>query len=183
MSSNLYYENHLNASEAKWFAVYSAFKKEKYAQKLLKQKGIETYLPIQTVTRRYTRKIKTIHLPLIPCYIFVKIVKNEYVSVLETEYILNFVKFSKNLISIPEAEIQLLQKILGEGVLVSVEKSGFYEGDLVKINSGNLTGLQGKLISFQGKERVIVELEHLGYSLLIDINKQLLTKAQPALAS
>lgn len=173
------YENHLDGEKAKWFAVYSAFRKEKYAQKLLLQKGVEAYLPIQTVIRKYTRKIKKVHLPLIPCYVFVKITKRQYVPVLETEYILNFVKFSRNLIAIPDKEIELMQRVLGEKMAVSIEKTTFRAGDLVEITSGNLTGLRGKLVSFQGKERVIIELEQLGYSLLMDISKQLLTKVQP----
>ncbi|MEK7255619.1 MAG: transcription termination/antitermination NusG family protein, partial [Bacteroidota bacterium] len=77
-------ESHLDGVEPKWFAVYTRYKSEKVVQRLLQNKKIESYLPLQRVTRRYTRKIKHHDIPLISCYIFVKIVRAEYVPVLET---------------------------------------------------------------------------------------------------
>ncbi|MEZ4957062.1 MAG: transcription termination/antitermination NusG family protein, partial [Saprospiraceae bacterium] len=67
--SNINYENHLHASEPKWFAVYTRSKSEKVVKRLLASKNIECYLPLQKVTRRYTRKIKSYEIPLISCYI------------------------------------------------------------------------------------------------------------------
>lgn len=70
------HENHLHPIESRWFAVYTRSKSEKVVKRLLDQKNIENYLPLQKVTRRYTRKIKSYEIPLISCYIFVKIAKN-----------------------------------------------------------------------------------------------------------
>ena len=170
------YENHLHLSEARWFAVYTNFKREKIALKELERKGVVAYLPLQKVIRRYERKTKKVELPLISCYLFVKITKEEYVKVLETEYILNFVKFSKNLIAIPEIEIDLLKRVLGENVEVALEKATFNEGDEVEIMTGNLVGLKGKLISHEGKKNVMIELKQLGYSLRLNLDMKLLRK-------
>lgn len=169
--------NQLDENEPRWFAIYSAFKKEKFAKKLLEKKGIEVYLPLQKVVRRYERKIKRLELPLINCYLFVCITKQEYVKVLETDYILRFVKIGKDLLSIPEEEIQIMQRILGENVVVEIEERGFFQGDDVVISKGNLAGLEGKLVNFQSKERVLVELTSIGYSLFLEMDKTLLVKA------
>ncbi len=174
------YENHLDKDIPRWFAVYTAFKKEKYAEKLLNRKGIETYLPIQISVKQYTRKIKTVHKPLISCYIFVKITTSEYVQVLETEYIYRFVKFSKNLLSIPQAEIDLLKKILGEKIPVIAEQIDFRRGDDVEVCNGSLIGLKGKLVELKGQERVVVELKNIGYSLIIEMDKALIKKLNVA---
>ena len=88
------YENHLDNHEARWFAVYTRFKREKVVKRALQEKGITSYLPIQKLTRHYTRKVKHVEMPLISCYIFTKITKKEYVRVLETQDVVNFVKFS-----------------------------------------------------------------------------------------
>jgi transcription antitermination factor NusG len=168
--------NNLDEEKPQWFAIYSAFKKEKIAKKLLEKKGIETYLPIQKVTRKYERKVKKLEIPLINCYLFVRITKSEYVRVLETDYISRFVKIGKDLLAIPDAEIEIMQRILGENITVEMEQNTFYQGDKVMISQGNLAGLQGKLISFQGKEKVMVELNTIGYSMMIEMDKNLLLK-------
>ena len=90
--------NQLDENEPRWFAVYTEFKKEKIAEKFLKKKGIETYLPLQKVVRRYKSKTKKIEIPLINCYLFVRITKKEYVKVLETDYISRFIKIGKDLL-------------------------------------------------------------------------------------
>lgn len=171
------HENHLHNTESRWFAVYTRYKSEKVVERLLSQKKIECYLPLQKVTRRYTRKIKTHDIPLISCYIFVKITKHEYVPVLETENVVKFIRFAKNLLSIPEAEIAILKRITGEGEFeVAAEPGIFHEGDEVEIIGGKLTGIRGRLVEKQGKKHMVVELENVGYSLRMDVDISLLRK-------
>ena len=89
------YENHLHETEPRWFAVYTRYKREKLVAQQLRDKGIEVYLPLQHFTRRYTRKIKKVEMPLISCYVFARITKKEYVPVLETPDVVQFVRFAK----------------------------------------------------------------------------------------
>lgn len=170
------YENHLDPNVAKWFAVYTPYKREKLALKHLQKKGITAFLPIQQLTRRYKRKIKKVDLPLINCYVFVKITKKEYVKVLEVEHILQFVRFSKNLIAIPNEEIYLMKQVLGEGLEVNIEKGVFQKGDRVEVTAGNLMGLNGFLVDHKGKRQVVVNLAFLGYSLRVQVPTALLRK-------
>ena len=175
-------ENHLSNYEARWFAVYTNYKREKMVAKRLNGKGIEHFLPLQKLTRRYTRKIKHVELPLINCYIFVKITKPEYVSVLETENVLKFVRFRNNLISIPEREIDILRLIVGENIEVEVEeKSKDYLsiGDEVEIIGGQLTGLRGILMEQRSGKNFVVELEKLGFSMLMQLDPRLLRRVRP----
>lgn len=169
-------ENHLDSQEAKWFAVYTKYKREKLVNERLSEKGIQTYLPLQQFTRRYTRKVKQVELPLISCYIFTKITKQEYVPVLETPDVVQFVNFSRNLIAIPEEEIRTLQRVVGENIEIEVEPSAYQEGDAVEIIGGNLTGLKGKLVRKENKNRFYVELEKMGYTLQMEIPLEVLRK-------
>lgn len=170
-------ENHLSATEAKWFAVYTKYKREKIIQKDLTRQGIQAYLPIQHLTRIYASKKKKVQMPLISCYIFVKITKAEYLSVLQTESVVNFVRIAKNLISIPEREIEIMRKIVGEGIPVTAEpSSAFHKGDQVEIVGGNLTGLSGTLVDNHGEKEVIIDLESMGYSLRMTLEAKFLRK-------
>ncbi|MEO1623864.1 MAG: transcription termination/antitermination NusG family protein, partial [Bacteroidota bacterium] len=118
--------------------------------------------------------------PLINCYVFVKITKDEYIKVLETNHVSHFIQFQKNLVSIPEHEIDLLQRILGEGVNVVAERQFFHQGDEVEIVSGSLTGIEGTLVETKGKSKVLVDLQFLGYTLQMHIDPVLLRKKQHA---
>lgn len=169
-------ENHLDENEAKWFAVYTHYKREKIATKQLDLAGIKVYLPLQKLTRRYVRKVKKVELPLINHYIFVKITKKEYASIFHCPYVLNFVKFNKNLISIPEVEIELLKRILGESEEVELDSISLIKGDLVEVIGGNLTGLKGILIQKENNKYLSVQLTNIGVSLNISIATHLLRK-------
>lgn len=171
------YENHLDEQEARWFAVYTRYKREKQVLKRLTEKGITTYLPIQRVKRYYTRKVKQVELPLISCYLFTKITKPEYIPVLDTPDVVKFVRFSKNLISIPEREIKLIQRVVGEDVEVEMEpRQHMRKGDEVEIIGGRLTGLKGTLVNREGQKHFVVELESLGYAMRMQVDPQYLRK-------
>jgi len=169
-------ENHLHATEARWFAIRTGFRKEKIVQKRLNNKGIISFLPLYKVIRRYERKVKHLELPLINSYLFVKIKKADYVRVLETEQVHTFVHFNRNLIAIPEAEIEIIHRVLGETTEVSVVEEGYREGDFVEIIGGRLTGLCGELIAREGKKRLIIRLENIGVGLEVEVDAKYLRK-------
>jgi len=170
------YENHLDANVPKWFAIYTRYKREKTVAKELERKGVTAYLPLQKIVRQWERKKKTVELPLISCYLFVQITKANYVKVLETENVVKFVRFSKNLISIPEAEIDLIKRIVGEGFYLEIDEGTYAEGDQVEIAKGNLMGLRGKLVSKESTNNFVIELGHLGYSFRMSVAPELLKK-------
>jgi transcriptional antiterminator RfaH len=172
-------ENHLSEDEPKWFAVYTKYKREKIVHKQLVQKGIETFLPLQKVTRYYTRKIKHLELPLLSCYIFVKIVKGEYVPVVRTPDVVDLVRINKNIISIPEREINILRQVVGEKVdMEMVKSSQLKEGDWVEIVSGRLVGLKGQLIEQKSNKNFVISLEKLGYDLHLQVDPKILQKTR-----
>lgn len=176
VSSTSTASNQLDVCEARWFAIYTPHRREKLVDKRLKDQGITSYVPLLRFTRRYLRKVRHVELPLINGYVFTKITRSHYVPVLETPDVINFVKFNKNLLAIPDAEIKLLQRIVGEGIEVETTPiSAFQPGDQVEIIAGNLTGIKGKFLKKQGKN-FIVELSNMGFALHIEVDPALLDK-------
>lgn len=174
--------NHLHDFEPRWFAVHTRSKSEKFVQRMLAKKGIHAWVPLQRLVRRYTRSTRWVEKPLINAYIFVKITKEQYVPVLETENVAGFVKFSKNLIAIPESEIDLLKRItLEDGLDMEAVPGGLSEGDWVEIAAGNLMGLKGRIVKVQGKRKFQVELNYLFQSLLITVDAAFLEKTRLAI--
>ena len=170
-------ESHLCTHEAKWFAVYTRFKREKYVCDQLNNKGIECYIPLDTRVRVYGRKKTTVELPLINCYVFVKIKRADYVPVLDTAGVVTFVKFANNLISIPENEMLTLKRVVGEFQEINVlSENNFETGDLVEITSGSLTGTKGILIEKESKHSFVVSFDHIGIQLCLKVDPKLLSK-------
>ena len=156
----------LDDVEPRWFAVYTRYKREKMVDRRLRDKGIEVYLPLRHVTRHYTRKVKQLELPLISCYIFAKIVKHEYVPVLEDPDVVQFIRFNRELIAIPQEEIDIIRRVVGEELEgLQVEPRSYRVGDTVEIIGGDLTGLRGRLIDKDGSKLFLVALERTGLDL------------------
>ena len=141
----------------------------------MNRKKIEAYIPLLKTTKQYTRKIKTYFVPLINCYAFVNITKDQYISVLQTEYVFKFIRQRNDLLSIPEEEIFLLKKIVGEFQEdISINENQFVDGEEVEVISGNLTGLKGKLVTRKNKNEFVVELQHIGVRLNLCVNTSLI---------
>lgn len=118
-----------------------------------------------------------LELPLIACYVFVKIKRDKYIPVLETENVFNFVKIANKLSAIPEEEIDILKKVVGDVELeVTVEPHKFEVGDKVEIIYGSLTGVKGKLVENNLNKFVVIELQHIGYSLQVKVQNNQLRK-------
>lgn len=169
-------ENHLRASEMKWFAVYTAYKREKIVAGMLAKKGIEVFLPLQKIRKQYIRKQKTVELPLFNCFVFVKITKREYVSVLETEHIVRFVKIGKNLLAIPENEIDIIKCIVGAQMQVETAALSLNGGDPIEVIAGGLSGLKGKFLQKDSKYNFLVELQIMGYGMRMQVKPEYLRK-------
>lgn len=163
--------NHLSETDKRWFAVYTKYKCEKYVVDQLARKGISAYVPLITKTKKYSSRVKTNIVPLINSYVFVYIKKEEYVKVLQSEYVFTFVKQRKNIISIPEEEVNLLKMIVGEIENVEVGQIVFETGDEVEIIGGNLTGIRGQLLNKDGKNSFVVQLVTIGMQLAMTIDK------------
>ena len=170
------YTNQLHATEPRWFAVFTGPKREKIAAKQLESRGVKVYVPLNRVKRVYKSKTKTVELPLINCYIFVQVVKSQYVQVLQTPYVQRFLKLRGHLLAIPSAEIDLLRRIVGEIDIVEVDSDTLRTGDEVEVIAGQLTGLSGILEEKLGRKRLVVKLKSIGCDLLMEISPNNLRK-------
>ena len=165
-------ENHLDQTEKRWFAIYTAYKREKVVEKMLSKKGIEAFLPLQTFQRQYQRTRREVQIPLFNCILFVRITKDQYVNVIETEHVFRFIKIGKNLISIPNHEIETIRCIIGAKVDLEVEVYNMQEGEPIKVIAGGLSGIEGKFLKQESKYNFLVELEMLGYQMRMHVRPE-----------
>lgn len=109
-------------------------------------------------------------MPLITGYLFVKISRSEYDLVLQSNYIVSYVRFEGKAAIINEIQIDYLKLMLKQDNLdIEITKQTFEPGQMIEVIAGPLIGVRGKLIRIKGKNKVAIELEQLGYSALVEI--------------
>ncbi len=153
-----------------WLAVRTKFRSEKYVVRQLEDKGIQAYVPLQENVRKYGARIRKSQVPLINTYIFVYIARSEYIPVLDTPYVLYFIHIGDQLVEVTSEEIDLMKRLTGEQVeAFEILPEELQIGDEVKIISGQLTGMNGRLVDFKNKKKLLVQLESIGYQMLVEI--------------
>jgi transcription antitermination factor NusG len=154
-----------------WYAIYTKPRWEKKVNKLLTLKGIETYLPINKVKKKYTDRYKEIEEPLFKSYVFVRLNEKEKVEVRLTEGVINFVYYDKKPAIVAENDIIIIKKFLKEYTNVVLESLDYKVGQTIIIDSGVLLGREGEVVKVM-KEKVIAKLTSLGYSITAIIDKK-----------
>jgi transcription elongation factor/antiterminator RfaH len=152
-----------------WYAVYTRPHHEKKVHQQLQSQQIECYLPIQTTLRQWSDRKKKVAIPLFSCYVFVYVNKRQYYNVVNTPGIVRYVSFEGKAAPIPEKQIQLIKNILDEGNLIDVCDLHLKSGEKVRIMSGPLTGIEGDLIEFSGKKRVLIDIHEISKNLIVNI--------------
>lgn len=162
--------------ESRWYAVRTSFRHEKRAQQELLRQGLDAWLPLLKETRRYNRKNREVEIPLLGSYLFVHINAQGYYPVVQNPYVNGFVRFGDHVLPVPEEEIALIRRIVGDGEVRETSKRDLREGDLVEIIGGKLTGVRGILEGPRNRKRVAVSLQNLGFVLVIEVDPKCLRR-------
>jgi transcription antitermination factor NusG len=154
----------------KWYALYVGSRAEKKVEEELSRKGIENYLPLRTTLRRWSDRKKLVDMPLIPGYIFVRILYKNYLQVLQTSHVVGFVRFESKPAVIPDRQIDFLKRMLKQSDYAwEVSSEQFVPGQIVEIIAGPFIGLEAELMVIKGKKRVGVRIEQINNVLLVDV--------------
>jgi transcription termination/antitermination protein NusG len=74
-----------------WYAVYTKPRWEKKVASALERRQVESYCPLNQVTRQWSDRRKVVEEPLFSSYVFVRVPDSKKQLVRETEGIINFV--------------------------------------------------------------------------------------------
>jgi transcription antitermination factor NusG len=152
-----------------WYAIRVKSRSEKKVYSDLIEQEIEAYLPLQRKLRQWSDRKKWIEMPLISGYVFVYISRKEYESVLKIYNVVCYVYFEGKAAIIRDADINLLKRMLGQvEVELEITLEQLKPGQMVEIISGPLCGVIGELINFQGKNKVALRIQPLGYTVLVE---------------
>jgi|BarGraIncu00222A_1022003.scaffolds.fasta_scaffold27528_3 transcription antitermination factor NusG len=156
-----------------WYAIYTRSRSEKSVNLELSLTGIESYLPLKKTIRKWSDRKKMVEVPLFNSYVFVKVSEKEYMKVLQTFGVTRFICFEGQAVPIPEPQINAIRAYLDETEPIPLDDQLKMEaGKSVLITSGPMIGMTGILLDIEGKNKVRVEIEAIGQSLIITIPPQ-----------
>lgn len=157
-----------------WYAIYTKSRNEKKVHARLLEARIETYLPLQKLLKQWSDRKKWVEEPLFRSYLFVHISKEEYYKVLQVIGVVKYITFEGKAVPVPSQQILAIKQFLNneEDQLISTES--FNIGDQVEIFRGALKGLMGNLVDVRGKQKVRIEIESIGQSIILTIPKSYL---------
>ena len=161
--------------EKQWLAVYTRPRWEKKVIRLLSNRNIENYCPLNREVCKWADRKKIVYKPLISSYVFVYASESEYVSIKETDGILNLVYWLGKPAIIKASEIESLKTFLNDYSTVSLEKINVNVNDDVKIIHGPLVLMEGKVVAVE-YNYVKITLPSLGYSLQAQVHKSHIEK-------
>ena len=165
--------------EPRWYAAYTRSRHEKSVADLLECKQIETFLPLYTTIRRWKNGDHRVELPLFPGYAFVRIALRNRLHVLKVPGVVRLVGFdgtptpldswSKYASVVDDEDVERLRGALSAGVKAAPHPY-LTVGRRVRVTGGPLTGREGILLRRKGAVRVVLSIELIQRSILVDLD-------------
>ncbi len=152
----------------KWYPVYTRSRAEKQAFELLQKKGIDVYLPLRKTLKQWSDRKKWVTEPLFQSYLFVRIMQKQQTEVLMTKGIVRFLYHSGKIANMPDQQIDEIQLLLANDIELEVTAEHISPGEKIIIKAGPLIGLTGEMVSYKSQKQLIIRLENLGQSILIN---------------
>lgn len=155
--------------EQRWYAAYTCANHEKRVATQLVERNVEHFLPLYSSVRRWKDRRVNLELPLFPGYVFVRLVLTERLRVLQIPSVVRLVGFGSLPTALPDEEMEILRTGICESS--RPEPHPFLTvGRRVRITSGPFAGLNGILKRKKNNLRVVVSLELIQRSVVVDVD-------------
>lgn len=157
------------ASVKTWHVIYTKSKWELKVDSLLTKNGFESWCPVQKRERQWSDRKKIIEEPLFRSYVFIKASKEDYIKILSTNGVVNFLYFLKKPAIIRDFEIEAIRKYLGQSntTIQVVDMANLPPQTKVEINQGLFMGQKGEVVK-ASKKSVYVKLESINMMMIVE---------------
>jgi transcription antitermination factor NusG len=151
-----------------WFALQVRSRYENIVTAHLSGMGYESFLPLYMCRRRWSDRFKQIETPLFPGYVFCRLNPLNRLPILMIPGVSLIVGMGKTPVAIHEAEIAAIQSAVKSG-LPSQPWAFVQIGQRVRIEHGPLCGLEGVLLDFRGRHRLVLSVTLLQRSIAVQV--------------
>jgi transcription antitermination factor NusG len=152
-----------------WFAVWTRSRHEQLVCKELAAKQIEAFLPTIARVSVWKDRTQRIEWPLFPGYCFAHFNPSRFLSVAQCTGVVAVLSDAQRPIPIPDAEIEALQRLVKSGLpydpcpLIKI-------GTMVRVVSGPLCGVTGRLVRKGGDEQLILAVDILNSGARVQVS-------------
>ena len=159
-----------DAANNDWLMAYTKPRNEKKVLERLQGMGIEVYLPLQRTLKQWSDRKKWVDEPLFRSYIFVRPTQKQYYNVLQTDGVVRYVSFAKQVSKVPNSTIEQIKYLLNEpGVNIEVSQERIEPGTRIVISMGSMCGMEGEVVEHRGAKKLIVRMETINHSILVTL--------------
>ena len=152
-----------------WYAIYTRSRHEKFVEGQLSRKGIETFLPLVVVPRRWSDRWKLVPLPLFSGYLFVRVGEHGFKEIFKLPGVVSLVGNQAGPLPIPEEQMRAV-RIAVESRLRCDPHPFLAEGQNVRVVRGPLQGLQGILLRKKSCYRLVLSVELIRKAIALEID-------------
>lgn len=164
-------------SSAQWYACYTRARHEKQVERLLSERGIESYLPLVPKVSQWKDRRKLVQFPLFPGYLFTRFELPDMQRVLGLPGIANIVRSQGRPVPVAVDDLDNVRRFEAalQGGDVPVELVPYMaEGQWVEVMEGPFQGVRGIVVSRRSRRRVLVGLQVIGQGMEVDIDTRVL---------
>lgn len=156
-----------NRREPEWYVLFVRSNQEWRVAQQLSSRAVENFLPTYESVRQWRDRKVTLHRPLFPGYVFVKLPFIERCKALLVPNVVNLVGPRNDPSVISNEEIEWIRLGMSHGK--AQPHRCLNAGDWVVIKNGAMAGMQGILIRMQNGTRVLVQLDMISRAFSVEV--------------
>lgn len=155
--------------QPRWYAAYTCPNHEKRVAEQLERRSVEHFLPLYKSVRRWKDRRVRLQLPLFPGYVFVRLPLRNRLQVLQIPSVVRLVGFNGLPTPLRDEEMEALRCGLSQQLRTQPHPY-LTVGRRVRIIGGPFRGLEGILLRKKNNFRVILSLELILRSIVVDVD-------------
>lgn len=160
-----------------WYALQLRTRWESSTAAVLSNKGYQTFLPTYQTLRRGRGRSVEVQAPLFPGYLFCRFNVFDRLPLLITPGVVAVVGNGRTPIPVENSELEAIRKMVSTGL--RIEPCPYLEvGQLIRIEDGALSGVEGILTAFRGAHRIVVSISLLRRSVALEIDRSAVCPVQ-----
>jgi transcription antitermination factor NusG len=158
------------AAQARWYAVYTCANHEKRVADQFVCRSVEHFLPQYESVRRWKDRKVRLRLPLFPGYLFVHLVAQERLRVLQVPGVVRLVGFNGSPTPMPEEDLHRIREFLGQGW--PAEPHPYLQvGRRARVVRGPLAGMEGIVLRRKNRSRLVISFDLIQRSIAIETDE------------
>jgi len=151
-----------------WYAIYTSANHEKKVAAQLARLSVEHFLPTYESVRQWSDRRIRLQLPLFPGYLFAHIALRDRLPILQTPGVVRLVGTGSHPQPLDAAQIESLRNGLAQ--ITAAPYPRLPIGQRVRVAAGPLQGMEGVLLRRKAGPRVVISIELIQRSFVVDID-------------